>query len=224
MSDVTVRQLADVVGIPVDRLLMQLGDAGLEKSDADDVLSDTEKLRFLSYLRQSHGRGQGELAEPKRVTLQRRTVSELKQGKIPGKGVKTISVEVRKKRTYVKRSELPELSERRTEAEKARQALEEQQRELEAQEALRAQQEEARRKALEEEERRKREEAEREAERQRLLEEARRAEEERQREEARRIAEERSVRKRRLVWTNVKRPRLNQRRNRPKSPGACSAH
>ncbi|WP_026610599.1 translation initiation factor IF-2 [Methylocaldum szegediense] len=191
MSDVTVRQLADVVGIPVDRLLMQLGDAGLEKSDADDVLSDTEKLRFLSYLRQSHGRGQGELAEPKRVTLQRRTVSELKQGKIPGKGVKTISVEVRKKRTYVKRSELPELSERRTEAEKARQALEEQQRELEAQEALRAQQEEARRKALEEEERRKREEAEREAERQRLLEEARRAEEERQREEARRIAEER---------------------------------
>lgn len=190
MSDVTVRQLADVVGIPVDRLLMQLGDAGLEKSDADDVLSDTEKLRFLSYLRQSHGRSQGELAEPKRVTLQRRTVSELKQGKIPGKGVKTISVEVRKKRTYVKRSELPELSERRTEAEKARQALEEQQRELEAQEALRAQQEEARRKALEEEERRKREEVEREAERQRLLEEARRAEEERQREEARRIAEE----------------------------------
>ncbi len=189
MSDVTVRQLADVVGIPVDRLLMQLGDAGLEKSGADDVLSDTEKLRFLSYLRQSHGRSQGELAEPKRVTLQRRTVSELKQGKIPGKGVKTISVEVRKKRTYVKRSELPELSERRTEAEKARQALEEQQRELEAQEALRAQQEEARRKALEEEERRRREEAEKEAERQRLLEEARRIEE-RQREEARRIAEE----------------------------------
>ncbi|WP_133716505.1 translation initiation factor IF-2 [Methylocaldum gracile] len=190
MSDVTVRQLADVVGIPVDRLLTQLGDAGLEKSDADDVLSDTEKLRFLSYLRQSHGRSEGEMAEPKRVTLQRRTVSELKQGKIPGKGVKTISVEVRKKRTYVKRSELPELSERRTEVEKARQALEDQQRELEAQEALRAQQEEVRRKALEEEERRKREEAERAAEQQRLLEEARRAEEERQREEARRLVEE----------------------------------
>jgi translation initiation factor IF-2 len=187
---VTVRQLADVVGIPVDRLLMQLGDAGLEKNDADDVLSDTEKLRFLSYLRQSHGRNLGEMAEPKRVTLQRRTVSELKQGKIPGKGVKTISVEVRKKRTYVKRSELPEVSERRTEVEKARQALEEQQRELEAQEALRAQQEEARRKALEEEERKKREEAERAAEEQRLAEEARRAEEERQREEARRLAEE----------------------------------
>lgn len=191
MSDVTVRQLADVVGIPVDRLLTQLGDAGLEKSDADDVLSDTEKLRFLSYLRRSHGRSEGEMAEPKRVTLQRRTVSELKQGKIPGKGVKTISVEVRKKRTYVKRSELPELSERRTEVEKARQALEDQQRELEAQEALRAQQEEVRRKALEAEEKRKREEAERAAERQRLLEEARRAEEEMRREEARRLVEER---------------------------------
>ncbi|MGX2039806.1 translation initiation factor IF-2 [Methylocaldum sp. MU1018] len=190
MSDVTVRQLAEVVGIPLDRLLTQLGDAGLEKNDADDVLSDTEKLQFLSYLRQSHGKSLGESAEPKRVTLQRRTVSELKQGKIPGKGVKTISVEVRKKRTYVKRSELPELSERRSEVEKARQALEEQQREIEAQEALRAQQEEARRKALEEEERKKREEAERAAEQQRLLEEARRAEEERQREEAMRIAEE----------------------------------
>ncbi|HYE35572.1 translation initiation factor IF-2 [Methylocaldum sp.] len=190
MSDVTVRQLAEVVGIPLERLLMQLGDAGLEKSDADDVLSDTEKLQFLSYLRQSHGKSQGEVAEPKRVTLQRRTVSELKQGKIPGKGVKTISVEVRKKRTYVKRSELPDLSERRSEVEKARQALEEQQREFEAQQALRAQQEDARRKALEEEERKKREEAETVAEHQRLLEEAKRAEEERQREEARRIAEE----------------------------------
>ena len=191
MSDVTVRQLADVVGIPVDRLLMQLGDAGLEKNDADDVLSDTEKLRFLSYLRQSHGRSQGEVAEPKRVTLQRRTVSELKQGKIPGKGVKTISVEVRKKRTYVKRSELPEASERRSEVEKARQALEEQQREIEFQESLRAQQEEARRKALEEEERKKLEEAEKAAaEQQRLLEEAKRAEEERLREEARHAAEE----------------------------------
>jgi translation initiation factor IF-2 len=184
MSDVTVRQLAEVVGIPLERLLAQLGDAGLEKGDADDVLSDAEKLQLLSYLRQSHGKGQGDVGEPKRVTLQRRTVSELKQGKIPGKGVKTISVEVRKKRTYIKRSELPESSERRHEMEKARQALEEQQRELELQEAQRVQQEELRRKA-EEEERLRREEAERaEAEEQRRLEEAKRLEEERQQREA----------------------------------------
>ncbi|CAL1239946.1 translation initiation factor IF-2 [Candidatus Methylocalor cossyra] len=191
MSDVTVRQLAEVVGIPLDRLLAQLGDAGLEKNDADAVLSDVEKLKLLTFLRHSHGRGQGELGEPKRVTLQRRTVSELRQGKIPGKGVKTISVEVRKKRTYVKRSELPELSEQRLEAEKARLALEEQQRrEQELLEAQRAQ-EEARRKA-EEEERRRREEAERAAEEQRRREEQARLEEQRQREEAeaRRLAEE----------------------------------
>lgn len=106
MSDVTVRQLAEVVGIPLERLLGQLGDAGLSVSNADDKLSDAEKLKLLNFLRQSHGKEQNNLADPKRVTLQRRTVSELKQGQVPGKGTKTISVEVRKRRTYVKRSEL----------------------------------------------------------------------------------------------------------------------
>ena len=126
MSDVTVRQLAEVVGIPLDRLLTQLGDAGLAVNGADDILSDAEKLKLLSHLRQSHGKEQPAGTEPKKVTLQRRTVSELKQGKVagPGKNVKTVSVEVRKKRTYVKRSELPEHDERRLEAEKAKQALE----------------------------------------------------------------------------------------------------
>jgi translation initiation factor IF-2 len=123
MSDVTVRQLAEVVGIPLDRLLTQLCDAGLAVNSADDMLSDAEKLKLLSYLRQSHGKEQAAGAEPKKVTLQRRTVSELKQGKVTGKNVKTVSVEVRKKRTYVKRSELPETDERRLEAEKARQVL-----------------------------------------------------------------------------------------------------
>lgn len=126
MSDVTVRQLAEVVGIPLERLLAQLGDAGLEKNNADDVLSDAEKLKLLGFLRQSHGKGQGEVEEPKRVTLQRRTVSELKQGKVPGKTTKTVSVEVRKKRTYIKRSELPEAAERRQEAEKPGMVVDEQ--------------------------------------------------------------------------------------------------
>ncbi|WP_045224873.1 translation initiation factor IF-2 [Methyloterricola oryzae] len=157
MSDVTVRQLAEVVGIPLERLLTQLGDAGLQVASADDMLSDAEKLKLLSHLRQSHGKEQGDGAEPRKVTLQRRTVSELKQGKVPGKGVKTVSVEVRKKRTYIKRSELPESSERRQEAEKARQALEDQQRELEAQETLRLQREEAQRQQALEEERKARE-------------------------------------------------------------------
>lgn len=169
MSDVTVRQLAEVVGIPLDRLLTQLGDAGLEVSKADDVLSDGEKIKLLAHLRQSHGKDKGDAVEPKRVTLQRRTVSELKQGKIPGKGVKTISVEVRKKRTYVKKSELPESSDRRSEAEKARLALEEQQRELDMKEVARKQQEELRRlRAAEEEERHRQEEHARKAEEERL--------------------------------------------------------
>ena len=121
MSDVTVRQLAEVVGIPLDRLLTQLGDAGLAVNSADDLLSDAEKLKLLSHLRQSHGKDQPAGTEPKKVTLQRRTVSELKQGKVTGKNVKSVSVEVRKKRTYVKRSELPETDERRMETDKAKQ-------------------------------------------------------------------------------------------------------
>jgi len=160
MSDVTVRQLAEVVGIPLDRLLTQLGEAGLEVAEPDDILSDAEKLKLLAHLRQSHGKEKAEIVEPSRVTLQRRTVSELKQGKVPGKGIKTISVEIRKRRTYVKKSELPDSTERRHEQERARQALEEQQREIEAQETLRRQQEELRRQRVLEEEGRRREAAE----------------------------------------------------------------
>jgi translation initiation factor IF-2 len=150
MSDVTVRQLAEVVGIPLDRLLAQLGGAGLRVSSADDMLSDAEKLKLLSYLRQSHGKDQPGGTDPKKVTLQRRTVSELKQGKVAGKNVKSVSVEVRKKRTYIKRSELPESDERRVEAEKARIALDDKQRETQAEEALRQQRETGLRKAVEE--------------------------------------------------------------------------
>jgi translation initiation factor IF-2 len=181
MSDLTVRQLADVVGIPLERLLTQLSEAGLEKGGPDEQLTDAEKLKFLTFLRTSHGKAQGEdLTNPKRVTLQRRTVSELKQGKTaPGKTAKTISVEVRKKRTYVKRSELPEASDQRQEVEQARQALEEQQKRQAELEAKRLQQQEEERRRAEEIERIRREEMERiaaeQAEAARKLEEQRRA-------------------------------------------------
>ncbi len=181
MSDLTVRQLADVVGIPLERLLTQLSEAGLEKGGPDEQLTDAEKLKFLTFLRTSHGKAQGEdLTNPKRVTLQRRTVSELKQGKtVPGKTAKTISVEVRKKRTYVKRSELPEASDQRQEVEQARQALEEQQKRQAELEAKRLQQQEEERRRAEEIERIRREEMERiaaeQAEAARKLEEQRRA-------------------------------------------------
>ena len=184
MSDLTVRQLAEVVGIPLERLLSQLTEAGLQKSGEDELLTDAEKLKFLTFLRQSHGKAQGDdLTNPKRVTLQRRTVSELKQGKAtPGKVAKTISVEVRKKRTYVKRSELPEVSEQRHEVEQARQALEDQQKrqsELEAQHKARQEAERARAAELE---RLRREEIERIA-----------AEQKKQQEAARKLEEQRRI-------------------------------
>ena len=74
MTDVTVRQFADVVGLPVDRLLAQLGEAGLSISGADDTISDKEKAQLLSYLRKSHGKSEAlSVSQPKRVTLKRKS-------------------------------------------------------------------------------------------------------------------------------------------------------
>ncbi len=105
MSDVTVKQLAEVVGISVERLLTQIVDAGLTAKDADSEISDTDKATLLSHLRTSHGKDavkeEVASAEPKKITLKRRTVSELRVGS--GSKSKTVNVEVRKKRTYVKR-------------------------------------------------------------------------------------------------------------------------
>jgi translation initiation factor IF-2 len=148
MSEVTVRQLADTIGIPPERLLSQLSEAGLVKSSTSDLLNDEEKLRLLAFLRQSHGKtDEAETLGPRRVTLKRKEVTELKQGRVPGRGTKTISVEVRKRRTYVKRSEVAATSEQ-LEAEKALKALEEQ-RLKELEEAKRREEEEAKKLAEE---------------------------------------------------------------------------
>ncbi|MDT8403050.1 translation initiation factor IF-2 [Sulfuriflexus sp.] len=110
MSEVTVKQLAEVIGISADRLISQLEEAGLPMKDADGTISDDEKVKLLSHLRRSHGKaadetGDTDIAEPKKITLKRRTVSELRQsGSGPGRSSKTVNVEVRRKRTYVKRS------------------------------------------------------------------------------------------------------------------------
>src|SRR3990172_5662610 len=105
MPEVTVKQFADVVGIPVEHLLTQLGEAGLTVKSADETINDNEKLKLLSYLRRSHGEGDTLGAtEPRKITLKRKTVSALKQTGAQGKTAKLVNVEVRKKRTYVKRS------------------------------------------------------------------------------------------------------------------------
>lgn len=116
MSEVTVKQLASTVGIPVERLLSQLNEAGISASGADATLTEQEKLQLLGYLRRSHGKeGDDSAAAPSQVTLKRKSMSELRQptaaprstaGVRPppaARGTKTVSVEVRRKRTYVKR-------------------------------------------------------------------------------------------------------------------------
>ncbi|RMD78092.1 MAG: translation initiation factor IF-2 [Gammaproteobacteria bacterium] len=171
MAEVTVRQFAEVVGIPVDRLLAQLEQAGSPIRSADQPITDQEKMRLLQHLRRAHGEGEA-AAEPKKITLKRRTVGELRQTGPRGKA-KTVSVEVRKRRTYVKRALAVA-----EEAAKVEQQIAERAR---LEEAERARQEELRARIAEEERRRAEEEARRKAE-----EEARRRAEE----AARRAAEE----------------------------------
>ncbi len=96
MAEVTVSELAKSVGASVDRLLSQMKDAGLEHQSPDSLVSDEEKQKLLSFLKSSHG----EASEaPRKITLKRKTTTTLKTG-----NKKTVNVEVRKKRTYVKRN------------------------------------------------------------------------------------------------------------------------
>ena len=161
MAEVTVKQFADVLGVPVERLLTQLGEAGLEVASADDRIDDEQKLQLLTHLRRAHGKdGAGGSTEPRKITLNRRSVSELKLSGAQGKA-KTVSVEVRKKRTYVKRSVLEEQEAARKAEEQAKIDAQEAavRAEQEAEEAARRKvEEEASRKQREEEELRKREE------------------------------------------------------------------
>lgn len=105
MAEVTVRQFAESVGIPVDRLLMQLDDAGIPvRGGAETTITDEQKVDFLAHLRKSHGSKRPlKMSEPKKITLKRKTHQEIKMSSGMGL-VKTVNVEVRKKRTYVKRS------------------------------------------------------------------------------------------------------------------------
>ncbi|MDY0007484.1 MAG: translation initiation factor IF-2 N-terminal domain-containing protein, partial [Spongiibacteraceae bacterium] len=98
MAEVTVSQLAEVVGAPVERLLKQMKEAGLSHVSADEVVSDEDKQTLLAFLKSSHGESP---TAPRKITLQRKTISTLKTGS--GSARKTVNVEIRKKRTYVKR-------------------------------------------------------------------------------------------------------------------------
>ena len=101
MADVTISELAKVVGVDVDKLLSQVKDAGLPHKKADEIISNDDKNTLLQSLRGSHGEGEG-AAAPSKITLKRKTLGTLKSASSSGRG-KTVNVEVRKKRTYVKR-------------------------------------------------------------------------------------------------------------------------
>lgn len=109
MSKVTVSQLAEVLGVDVSKLLVQLGEAGIEGSSADGAVSNDDKKKLLAHLRASHGKRETDATAPRKVTLKRKTVSELRvAGSGPRASTRTVNVEVRKRRTYVKREVVQE--------------------------------------------------------------------------------------------------------------------
>ncbi len=147
MSDKTVKELAEMVKIPLDRFLEQLKEAGMQAFAADDLIDEDERVKLLTHLRKRHGKTENsDDSSPRKITLKRRKVTELKQSTAPGVNTKTVSVEVRKKKTYIKRSN-SEISEEQKEIELAKKALEEQKKQI----------------ALEEEERKKHEQSIKEA-------------------------------------------------------------
>nr|MBF0685576.1 translation initiation factor IF-2 [Pseudomonas sp.] len=138
MTQVTVKELAQVVDTPVERLLQQMREAGLSHTSAEQVVTDNEKQALLAHLKSSHG---AKADEPRKITLQRKTTTKLKVA-----GSKTISVEVRKKKTFVKRSAEEIEAEKQRELEEQR-AAEEAARLKAEEEARQRADEEARRKA-----------------------------------------------------------------------------
>jgi translation initiation factor IF-2 len=108
MAVTTVAQLAAELNRPATTLLEQLQSAGVSKGSTDDALTEHDKERLLDFLRTSHGTVAG--AERKKITLTRKSTSEIKQADASGKA-RTIQVEVRKKRVFVKRDGTPGVEE-----------------------------------------------------------------------------------------------------------------
>jgi len=100
----TIRKLAELVNTPVEKLLEQLSQAGMKFSGPDQVVTSTEKVKLLGFLRRSHGKEEQPVDEveaaPKKITLNRRKLQEVTVS--AGRSKTTVNVEVRQKRTYVK--------------------------------------------------------------------------------------------------------------------------
>ncbi|MDH3846485.1 MAG: translation initiation factor IF-2 [Gammaproteobacteria bacterium] len=160
MADVTVAQFAEVLKVPVEKLLSQLDEAGIEVGSSEDTLSDDAKLELLTYLRRSHGQADTPAgdAAPRRITLKRKSQSELRLSGAQGRS-RTVNVEVRRKRTYIKRDVLEKQAQQEQE-ELDRQRREEEERvEAEQREVERLQAEKETAARLEEEKRQEEEKA-----------------------------------------------------------------
>ena len=147
MADVTVAQFADVLKVPVEKLITQLDEAGIKVSGSDDTISEDAKLELLTHLRRSHGQEDtttATAAAPRRITLRRKSQSELKLAGAQGRS-RTVNVEVRRKRTYMKRDVLEKQAQQEQEALDAKRREEEERLDAEKREIerLKAEKEEA---------------------------------------------------------------------------------
>ena len=158
MAEVTVAQFAEVLKVPVEKLLTQLDEAGIKVSGSDAKISDEAKLELLTHLRRSHGQDDtpATAAAPRRITLKRKSQSELKLSGAQGRS-RTVNVEVRRKRTYIKRDVLEKQAQEEQEALDAERRAEEERVAAEARALERAKEEQeaavrAKEEALEKEE------------------------------------------------------------------------
>ena len=156
MADVTVAQFAEVLKVPVDRLLQQLDQAGIRVDSAEDMISEDAKHELLTHLRRSHGRDDVQAdAAPRKITLRRKSQSELTLASPQGRA-RTVNVEVRSKRTYVKREVLEDQARlQQEEVDKVRETEEQAKAALERAENERLEKERLDRERLEEESRRR---------------------------------------------------------------------
>src|SRR6202789_3498190 len=156
MADVTVAQFAEVLKVPVDRLLLQLDQAGIKVDSAEDMISEDAKHELLTHLRRSHGHDDIQAdAAPRKITLRRKSQSELKLASPQGRA-RTVNVEVRSKRTYVKREVLEDQARhQQEEIDRLRETEEQAKAALEGAERERLEKEPLDRERLEEENRRR---------------------------------------------------------------------
>jgi translation initiation factor IF-2 len=117
MAEVTVAQFADVLKVPVEKLITQLDEAGIKVNGSQDTISEDAKLELLTHLRRAHGQEDttATAAAPRRITLRRKSQSELRLAGVQGRS-RTVNVEVRRKRTYVKRDVIEEQVQKEQEA------------------------------------------------------------------------------------------------------------